>query len=209
MDTLTINTIKSEELIKKLKEKYLTVIKEDKKKAALLKEIFPMIDSSVIEYREYSQSYFDEYFNTNKKNFYALCLFCEKESNYKRSFEEITNTNKKEWGLNYSSDKNFINREFLEGIIYDYLTFSTVNTIPFMEKLTGSKTTEKYFTDLFDAETRNSICKDLFHPLKNIEKENMIEIDLFFKSDSFKKITNRAEVLRMFETYDSLKKKEK
>ena len=169
MDTLTINTTKSEDLIKKLKEKYVTVLKEDKKKSALLKEIFPMIDSSVIEYREHSHSYFNEYFDTNKRKFYALCLFCEKESNYKKSFEEITIFNRKEFGHNYSTDKNFINREFLEGIICEYLKFSTVDTITFIAILTGSKTTEKYFTDLFDEETRNTICKDLFHPLKKIE----------------------------------------
>ena len=47
MESLKINNIRSEDLIKKLKEKYLTVIKEDKKKAALLNDIFPMTDSTI------------------------------------------------------------------------------------------------------------------------------------------------------------------
>ena len=77
VESLKINTLKSEDLIKKIKEKYVTVLKEDKKKAALLNEILPMIDSSTIEYKEYSQAYFMEYFEENKKNFYALCLLYE------------------------------------------------------------------------------------------------------------------------------------
>ena len=205
MESLKINTIKSEDLIKKLKEKYLTITNEDKKKSALLNIIFPMIDSSVIEYREFSQNYFDEYFVENKKNFYALALFCDKESNFKRSFEEITNANKKAWGQNYSSDKSMINKEFLWGIMSDYLKFSTVNTISYMEKINGSKITTKYLTDLFDEETRSTIVKDLFQSFN--ETGDMVNVDLFFRSDCFKKIINRAEILKSFETYDSLKNK--
>ena len=203
LESLKINTLKSEDLIKKLKEKYITVLKEDKKKAALLNEILPMIDSSTIEYKEYSQAYFMEYFEENKKNFYALCLLCDKDSNFKRSFEEITNTNRSEWLKNYSQDKNKINKVFLKEIVFNYFKFSTINTIPIIEKLSGSNSTEKYLTELFDTETRSSIVKALFQPFE--DKDDMIDIDMFFKSESFKKITNKNEILKMFESYNLLK----
>ena len=60
-------------------------------------------------------------------------------------------------------------------------------------------------TELFDEETRSTIVKDLFQSFE--KTENMIEIGLFFKSDCFKKITNKAEIFEMFQTYDSLKNK--
>ena len=98
INSLKIKTIKSEELIKKLKEKYLTVSKEDKKKAALLNDIIPMIESEVSDYREISHNLFMEYFEENKKKFYALCFFCDKES--KESMELLVMAIKLNEGLN-------------------------------------------------------------------------------------------------------------
>lgn len=205
LESLKISQTKSEDLIKKLKEKYLTVLKEDKKKAALLNEIFPMCDSNILEFREFSQNYFFEYFEENKKKFYALCLFCDKDSNFKRSFEEITNTNKKEWSKNYSADKSQINKDFLAEIVLEYLRFSTIRTVPYIEKISGTDSTTKYLTPLFDEETTGSIVKDLFQPLE--VNDEMIDLEMFFNSESFRKITNKAEVLKFFETYNALKKK--
>jgi hypothetical protein len=208
IESLKIKLIKSEDLMKKLKEKYLIVSKEDKKISVLLNEIFPMIESSTLEYREFSHNYLMTYFNENEKNFYSLCFFCDKESNFKRSFEEITNTNKKKWNKNFSSDKNMINREFLIEIVNEYIKFSTLISVQFLEKITGTKTTEIYLTGLFDSETRIAIVRDLFQGLGiyNIEGEEMIDLNLFFGSDSFKTISDKSEILKMFETYDKLKK---
>jgi hypothetical protein len=204
IQSFNIKNIKSEDLIKKIKEKYITVSKEDKKLSVLLNDIFPMIDSPEIEFKEFSQKFLMEYFEENKKNFYALCLLCSKDSNFKRSFDEITIINKKEFGNNFSNDKALINRVFLMQILYDYVKYTTITTVPHLDKANGIDGIEKYLTGLFDAETRLSIIKDLFEDYH--KDEEMIDLDLFFKSENFTKLMDKAEILKMFETYHSLKK---
>ena len=139
LESLKINTIKSEDLIKKLKEKYLTVIKEDKKKSKLLDEIIPLMESTNLEWKEYSQKYLMEYFEENKNNFFAIILFCDSRSKFKKSFEEIIKIYKKESLMNFSENKDKIKRRFLKDFAYDYLRFSTVNTITIIRKLSESE----------------------------------------------------------------------
>jgi len=203
MNSLNIKNMKSEELIKKLKEKYVTVSKEEKKKSALLSEIFPGIESDNAEFRQYSHEYFMNYFEENKKDFYAIALLCDKESNFKKTFDEITNINRNEWSKYFSDDKKQINKAFLKIIVSKYIRFTTYDTIIFVDKITGNKTTFDYLKNLFDYETTISIVTDLFQPF---EDNNMIDLEGFFKSQQFKqKILNHEEVLKMFLTYNSLK----
>jgi len=205
--SLNIKNIKCEDLIKKLKEKYVTVLKEEKKKSALLSEIFPLIESSNTEFREFSHSYFDKYFEKNKKDFYALVLLCNKESNQKKSFDEITNINRNEWGKNFSQDKNSINKTFLKEIISAYISFTTIDTVLFVNKISGSKSTLEFLNNLFDKETRDSIVMDVFQPF---EENNLIDLEEFFKSHQFRNIIiNHEEILKMFSTYDALKSAKK
>lgn len=202
--SLKIKTIKSEDLIKKLKEKYITVTKEEKKKSVLYSEILPLLESSIPDYREYSHTYFNSYFDERKKDFYPLALFCDKESNFKKTFDEITNMNRKEWLKYYSDDKTKIDKTFLKEIVSSYISFSTIGTLNIIEKISGNSTTTTYLKDLFDLETRNSILLDLFQPFE--DTINDIDIDQFFKSETFKnKILNHEEILKMFLTYNSLK----
>jgi hypothetical protein len=204
IESLNIKNIRSEDLIKKIKEKYITVSKEEKKLSVLLNDIFPMIDCPDIEFKEFSQKFLMEYFEENKKNFYALCLFCSKDSNFKKSFDEITITNKKEFSDKFSTDKALISKEFLLSILYDYIKYSTIATVPFLDRAYGINDIEKYLKELFDAETRLAILKDLFEEFS--KNEEMIDLELFFKSECFIKLTDKAEILKMFEMYNSLKK---
>ena len=204
MNSLNIKSIKSEDLIKKLKEKYITISKEEKKKSALLSEIFPLIESTNPDYREFSHSYFMDYFDENKRDFYALSLLCDKESNFKKTFEEITNINRNEWLKYYSSDKTKIDKSFLKSIISSYIRFTTFSTIFFIDKISGAKNTLDYLKNLFDNETRASIVTDLFQPFE--DNNNLIDVEQFFKSENFKqKILNHEEILKMFLTYNMLK----
>lgn len=207
MNSLNIKNVKSEDLIKKLKEKYITVSKEEKKKSALLSEIFPIIESNHSEYREFSHAYFLNYFEENKKDFYALALLCDKESNFKKTFDEITNVNRNEWSKYFSQDKKQVDKAFLKIIVAKYIRFTTHGTITFIDKIIGNKTTFEYLKNLFDNETTVSIVTDLFQPF---EDNNLIDLEGFFKSEQFKlKILNQEEVLKMFLTYNSLKSDKK
>ena len=211
LNSLKINTIKSEELILKIREKYLTIPqneKEEKKKSALLNEIISLIDSGDIEYREYSQLYFMEYFQDFQKKennlLFSLCFFCDSNSNFKKTFEEIC-TISTYYLYNFSDDKKRIKRKFLKKIVFDYFTFSTVKTIPFIRDLYGSNSTKKYMTELFDEETRSSIVTDLFQPFDR-DYDDMIDIEVFFDSITFRRIINKNEILRLFETYYALRR---
>ena len=202
--SLKIRNVKAEDLVKKIKEKYSTVSKEEKKKSILFSEIFPLIESSVPEFREFSHSYYEEYFETNKKDFFALILLCDKDSNFKKCFEEITNINRNEWLKYYSSDKTKIEKNFLKSIVNNYIKFSTSGVIPYIEKISGNKTSQTYLNNLFDNETRFSIVMDIFQPFE--DNNNMVDVDAFFKSMSFKqKIISIDEILKTFLTYNSLK----
>ena len=203
MNSLNIKNVKSEDLIKKLKEKYVAVPKEEKKKSALLSEIFPMIESNNTEFREFSHAYFMNYFEENKKDFYSLALMCDKESNFKKTFDEITNINRNEWSKYFSQDKKLVDKAFLKSIVLKYIRFTTYHTNSFIDKITGIKTTFEFLNNLFDSETTGSIVTDLFQPF---EDSNNIDLEIFFKSDQLKqKILNHEEVLKMFLTYNSLK----
>jgi len=208
LNSLNSRNIKSEELIKKLKEKYITISKEEKKKSILLTEIFPQIESLSSEFKEYSHSYFDKYFENNKKDFFPLALLCSKESNFKKTFDEITIINRVEWSKNFSQDKKQIEKVFLKSIISAYIKFTTLDTISIIDKISGSNFTLDYLNNLFDNETRTSIVTDLFQPFE--ENNNLIDLESFFKSDQFKqKILNHEEILKMFLTYNSLKSSNK
>jgi hypothetical protein len=208
MKNLKIKTIKSEDLIKKIKEKYLTITKEDKRKGALLSEILPLIESNNNDHREFSHSYFMDYFEENKKDFYALSFLCDKDSNFKKTFEEITNTNRNEWLKFYSSDKKKIDKNFLKQIVNSYIKFTTTGTIQYIEKISGNKTTSEYMKNLYDNETRASIVTDLFQPYE--DSNSVVDVEQFFKSEHFKtKILDQDEILKMFLTYDSLKSDKK
>ena len=170
----------------------------------MFSEIFPLIESSVPEFREFSHSYYEEYFETNKKDFFALILLCDKDSNFKKCFEEITNINRNEWLKYYSSDKTKIEKNFLKSIVNNYIKFSTSGVIPYIEKISGNKTSQTYLNNLFDNETRFSIVMDIFQPFE--DNNNMVDVDAFFKSMSFKqKIISIDEILKTFLTYNSLK----
>lgn len=208
MNSLNIKIVKSEDLIKKLKEKFVTVAKEEKKKSALLSEIFPVIESNNIEYREFSHAYFMNYFEENKKDFYALALLCDKESNFKKTFDEITNINRNEWSKFFFQDKKQVEKTFLKSIVFKYIKFTTYGTITFIDKITGNKTTLDYLKNLFDNETTTSIVTDLFQPFE--DNNNVIDLESFFKSDQFRhKILNHEDILKMFLTYNTLKSDKK
>lgn len=203
MNSLSIKNVKSEDLIKKLKEKYITVPKEEKKKSALLSEIFPIIESNNADFREFSHAYFMDYFEDNKKDLYALALLCDKDSNFKKSYDEITNINRNEWSKYFSQDKKQIDKAFLKFIVAKYIRFTTYSTITFVNKITGNKSTFDYLKNLFDDETTASIITDLLQPF---EDNSLIDLEGFFRSDQFRlKILNHEEVLKMFLTYHSLK----
>jgi hypothetical protein len=204
VNSLNIKNVKSEDLTKKLKEKYVTISKEEKKKSALLSEIFPIIESTNAELREYSHSYFMNYFEENKKDFYALALLCDKESNFKKTFDEITNINRNEWSRYFSQDKKLVDKAFLKSIVDKYIKFTTYGTITFIDKISGSKSTLDFLKYLFDNETTASIVTDLFQPFE--DNNNVINLESFFKSEQFKqKILNHEDILKMFLTYNSLK----
>jgi len=204
MNSLNIKNLKSEDLTKKLKEKYVTISKEEKKKSALLSEIFPIIESNNAELREFSHSYFMNYFEENKKDFYALALLCDKESNFKKTFDEITNINRNEWSKYFSQDKKQVDKSFLKSIVNKYIKFTTYGTITFIDKISGNKSTLDFLKYLFDNETTASIVTDLFQPFE--DNNNIIDLESFFKSEQFKqKILNHEDILKMFLTYNSLK----
>ncbi len=134
-------------------------------------------------------------------------MLCNKESNQKKSFDEITNINRNEWGKNFSQDKNSINKTFLKEIISAYISFTTIDTVLFVNKISGSKSTLEFLNNLFDKETRDSIVMDVFQPF---EENNLIDLEEFFKSHQFRNIIiNHEEILKMFSTYDALKSAKK